>query len=91
MAIELHSFTVTLAVADRSGCASAAEHRARVWKAVSELSEAVRTAGMAKEARFRGQDRCGHVLFEATDTGAAFLRGLPAIARVDTGRAAVQH
>lgn len=88
MAIELHSFTVTLAVADSSGCSSAAEHRARVWKAVSELSEAVRRAGMTSEARLRGQDRCGHVLFEATDTGAAFLRGLPVIARVDTGRAA---
>ncbi|WP_298371550.1 hypothetical protein [Azospirillum sp.] len=91
MAIELHSFTVTLAVADPSGCASAAEHRARVWKAVSELSEAVRTAGMAREARVRGQDRCGHVLIEATDTGADFLRGLPAIARIDTGRTAVRH
>lgn len=86
MAIELHSFTVTLAVADSAGCSSAAEHRARIWKAVSELSAAVRNAGMATEARFRGQDRQGHVLFEATDTGAAFLRGLPAIARVDDAR-----
>ncbi|MFD1627357.1 hypothetical protein [Azospirillum griseum] len=91
MAIELHSFTVTLAVADPSGCASAAEHRARVWKAVSELSDAVRRAGMAREARVRGQDRSGHVLIEATDLGADFLRGLPAIARVDTGRMAVRH
>ncbi|CAO3439097.1 hypothetical protein [Azospirillum endophyticum] len=86
MAIELHSFTVTLAAADATGCASAAEHRARIWKAVSELSAAVRNAGMATEARFRGQDRQGHVLFEATDTGAAFLRGLPVIARVDDAR-----
>lgn len=86
MAIELHSFTVTLAVADATGCSSAAEHRARIWKAVSDLSAAVRNAGMATEARFRGQDRQGHVLFEATDTGAAFLRGLPAIASVDDAR-----
>ncbi len=91
MAIELHSLTVTLAVADPSGCASAAEYRARVRQAVSELSAAVRTAGMAREANFRGQDRSGHVLFEATDTGVAFLRGLPLILRIDTGRIAVRH
>lgn len=85
MAIELHSFTVTLTAAESPGNGSPAEFRSRIWKAVSDLSEAVRAAGMAGEARVRGQDLRGHVLFEATDAGAAFLRSLPGIARVQNG------
>ncbi len=83
MPIELHSVTVTLAVADGSLSTSRVEHRARIRKAVCDLSDLVRNAGMAMEARFRSQDQSGHALFEATDVGVAFLRGLPAILRVD--------
>lgn len=86
MSIEMHSFTVTLAAADPSACASRVEHRARVWQAVSELSEAVRRAGMTREARLRGQDSLGHVLIEATRAGADFLSGLPGVVAV-AGRA----
>jgi hypothetical protein len=86
MSIEMHSFTVTLAAADPSACASRVEHRARVWQAVSDFSRALTAAGMAREARVRGQDSLGHVLIEATSTGAAFLSGLPGVVAV-AGRA----
>ena len=82
MSIEMRTVTVTLAAADPSGCASAAEYRARVWRAVSDLSTAVRGAGMAGEARLRAQDFAGRVRFEATLVGATFLAGLPGVIEV---------
>lgn len=91
MAIELHSVTVTLAAAEAAGNGSPAEFRSRIWKAVSDLSETVRAAGMSGEARVRSQDLRGHVLFEATEAGAAFLRSLPGIANVENKvQAAIQ-
>ncbi|WP_207484276.1 hypothetical protein [Arenibaculum pallidiluteum] len=82
MSIEMRTVTVTLAAADPSGCGSAVEHRARIWGAVADLARAVRSAGMAGEARLRAQDIAGRVRFEATRAGAAFLAGLPGVVEV---------
>lgn len=83
MSIELHSFTVALSATDPQGFRSRAEHRAWTWQAVSNLARAVRAAGMDAEARLRGHDRSGLLLVEATDRGAAFLRDLPSVLRVE--------
>lgn len=88
MSIELHSFTVELSGAKAMPFRSMAEHRAWVRKAVADLSQAVRASGMESQAHLRGHDGNGCLLVEATDTGAAFLRGLPAVLRVG-GHAAV--
>lgn len=83
MTIELHSFTVALSAADPQVFRSRAEHRAWTWQAVANLSKAVHAAGMESEARLRGHDRSGLLLVEATDRGAAFLRDLPSVVRVE--------
>ena len=83
MSVEMHSLTVTLAAASPANGTSAVEHRARIWKAMSELSAAVRAAGMRNQACLRAHDGRGHAMFEATTAGTAFLASLPGIAGIE--------
>lgn len=83
MAFELHALTITLSASPSSTShLCAAQHRAGIKAALSDLASQIAQSGLQSSVFLRGHDGMGRLCIEATPAGLAYLQSLPAVSAI---------